>query len=203
MGPLAIWTDRMIPVVAGAQTSTEPSSWVTYASLGVAVASACIALVVGSANRRLARRALRLSEKQEARRESRVDVHLSSATSWRRRSQRDRLLGVHVIISNPTDRATSVVTTELHLTYTVEGILTTVKVSPALHVDGFELPDELTPAVLPIRLEPNDAASSLFVFRVGDDLTQGREIERYDVCVRDVHGVEESRQITIFHEASG
>jgi hypothetical protein len=192
----------MIPVVATGQAA-DPPSWLTYASLGVAAVSACIALLVGAANRRLAKRALELSERQEARRESRVDVHLSSATSWRRPSQHDRLLGVHLLVSNPTDRATSVVAAEMHLTYSVEGVLTTVKMPPAIHIEAFEFPEGLTPAALPIRLEPNDAVSSLFIFRIGDDLTRGRDVERYDIYLRDVHGVEESRQITIFHEASG
>lgn len=178
-------------------------SWVTYASLGVAVASVCIALAVGAANRRIAKRALELSERQEARRESRVDVHLSSSTSWRRPSRRDRVLGVHVLVSNPTDRATSIVAAELHLTYSIDGVLTTVKVPHATSVDAFEFPRGLTPASLPIRLEPNDAVSTLFVFRIEDDLTREREIERYDVHLRDVHGAEEGLQITIFHEAGG
>lgn len=192
----------MIPVGA-AEQAVGPPSWVTYASLGIATASACIALLVGAANRRLAKRALDLSERQEARRESHVDVYLSSSTSWRRHSHHDRILGIHLLVSNPTDRATSIVTAELHLTYTVDGVLTTVRVPPAAPRDELELPGDLLPTALPIRLEPNDAASGIFIFQIKDELTRDREIERYDVYVRDVHGVEQSRQITIFHEAGG
>lgn len=192
----------MIPVGAAGQAA-DPPSWVIYASLGIAAASACIALAVGAANRRVAKRALDLSARQEARRESRVDVYLSSSTSWRRHSHHDRLLGVQLLVSNPTDRATSIVTAELHLTYTVDGILTTVKVPPVAPGDELEFPGDLLPTALPIRLEPNDAASGLFIFQITDELTRDREIERYDVYVRDVHGVEESRQITIFYEAGG
>jgi hypothetical protein len=78
-----------------------------------------------------------------------------------------------------------------------------VKVPPVAPGDDLELPEDLSPAALPIRLEPNDAASGLFIFQIKEELTRNREIERYDVYVRDVHGVEESRQITIFHEAGG
>jgi hypothetical protein len=191
----------MIPVGAG--QAADPPSWVTYASLGIAAASACIALVVGAANRRLAKRALDLSERQEERRERRVDVYLSSSTSWRRHSHHDRLLGVHLLVSNPTDRATSIVSAELHLTYTVDGVLTTVKVPPVAPGDELEVPGDLAPTALPIRLEPNGAASGLFIYRVKDKLTRDRDIERYDVQVRDVHGIEERRQITIFSESGG
>jgi hypothetical protein len=192
----------MIPVGATGQAA-DPPSWLTYASLGIASVSACIALVIGTANRRLAKRALDLSERQEARRESRVDVYLSSSTSWRRHSHHDRLLGVHLLVSNPSDRATSIVTAELHVTYTIDGVLTTVKVPPVAAGDELEFLGDLLPTALPIRLEPNDAASGLFIFQIRDDLTRDREIERYEVHVRDVHGVEENRQITIFSEAGG
>jgi hypothetical protein len=189
----------MVPAGAIAQAAAA-ASWVTYATLGIAVASACTALVIGMVNRRLAKRALELSERQEARRERRVDVYLNWARLWRRHSDHGRLLGVHLLVSNPSDRPTSIVTAELHLTYKVDGVLATVKLPPVFGDDELESAGDLLPATLPIRLGPNGAASSLFIFHVTDELTRGREIERYDVHVRDVHG-EEGRQITIFSEA--
>lgn len=168
-------------------------SWLDYAPVVIAALAIGFSVAFGLSNRRTAMRALALSERQEARRDSRVDLYLNHSMSWRRPSNDDRLLGFHLLIANPTDRASSIVTAELHLSYSLNGIVTTVKVPRALDMTPSEIPPEVNPIVLPARLEANDAVLGWFLFQVKDGLTGGRSIDRYEVFVRDVHGIEEDR----------
>lgn len=175
-------------------------SWLDYAPVVIAALAFGVTVVFGLSNRRTAMRALALSERHEARRDSRVDLHLNHSMSWRRPSNNDRLLGFHLLVANPTDRASSIVQAELHLTYSVNGIVTTVKVPRVSDMKSADVPLEVDPIELPARLDANDAVSGWFVFQVKDGLTSGRSIDRYEVFVRDVHGIEESVQVTVFRE---
>ncbi|HEX8646558.1 MAG TPA: hypothetical protein VF715_06630 [Thermoleophilaceae bacterium] len=174
--------------------------WVSYASIAVAALSLVCSVVLGVYNRAVAKAALEISRRQEARRESRLDLYVNDTAQWRC-SERDRLLGVNLQVANPTDRETSVTRAELHLTYAIEGRLAAVKVlssdqSPIeLGSSGLEV------LSLPLRLAANEARSGWFLFFIPQALIAGREVDRYDVVLRDLHEIEQSLQVTIFREA--
>jgi hypothetical protein len=173
----------------------SPPEWVTYASLGTAVAAIC----VGIANRRIARRALDLSERQEERRESRLDIYLQDSFSRRRPAEGDRILAFHLLLANPTDRPTAVVEADLHLTYTTEGRMTTMKVRHAAeNPKGLEQGRDFI--AFPTRLDANAAASGWIVFQVVDALVADHAIDRYELFIRDVHGLQEGLQVTVIPE---
>src|SRR5215208_793152 len=85
---------------------------------------------------------------------------------------------------------------ELHLNYSVGGIVTTVKVlrmsdqASAAALPGLDL------IQLPARLSANDAVSGWLLFQVKEALIGGRAIDRYELVVRDVHDLEETVQVT-------
>jgi hypothetical protein len=184
------------------QANSEGILWTDYAPILAAAVSLIVSVTLGVLNRRTAKRALEISERQEARRDSSLSLHLNESVSWRSQSRGERLLGFHVIATNPTDRPTSLVASELRLTYTVDGILTTVKVPSASDVGSTSLPASIVPLEIPTRVDANDAVIGWFLFRIDDQLTNGRIVERYDFVLREVHGIEETLQVTVFREVA-
>jgi hypothetical protein len=175
-------------------------SWADYASVIIAGLALVTASALGLSTRRTAERALELSERQEARRESRLDLYLHHSRSWRRPSFEDRLLGFNVQIANPSDRANAVVRAELHVTYSVKGVIATVKVPRLSDSRSADARLDLELIQLPARLGENDAVSGWLLFRVKDALTEQQRVDRYEVVIRDLHNIEEGVQVTVFDE---
>lgn len=100
------------------------------------------------------------------------------------------------------DRANSLVGAELHVTYSVDGVVTTLKVPHAAAVTAVPAPPGVEPIELPARLEANGWLSGWLLFGIGAGLTDGRSIDRYDVVVRDVHSIEEAVQGPLLREVS-
>jgi hypothetical protein len=175
--------------------------WPSYVALGIAALSLVATVVVGFANRSTARQALALSERQEARRNLTIDVYVNDSRSWRAENQDGRFIGIHVTAANPGDNPNSIVAAELHLTYELSGQVMTLKVR---HTgESSSLPGRIAPISLPARLGANAALNGWLVFELAEVLTARLAIDRYDLVVRDVHGIEESVQVTIFPELSG
>jgi hypothetical protein len=98
------------------------------AALGIAALAFIYSSVLGALNGRTAKRALALSELQEARRDATLDLYLISSTARHSVSTGDRVLEFDIQVSNPSDRSSSVVAAELHVTYSVQRVMTTVKI---------------------------------------------------------------------------
>ncbi len=179
---------------------TDPISWPDYAAVGIAALSLIVSLVLGVRNRGTAKRALKLSEEQEARRSPRLAIHVNDSVSWRRALAGERLLGFHLLVSNPTDRPSSLLKAELHLTYAVDSIMTTIKLPHTSYSLQVGLPSAVVPIELPAPLGANDAVSGWFLFRVAEGLTGGRPVDRYDIVIRDIHDIVETLQVTVFRE---
>jgi hypothetical protein len=64
--------------------------WLDYAALAIAALSLLVAFLFGFRNRSTAKRALALSERQEARRESCLALYLHESFAWRGSADGDR-----------------------------------------------------------------------------------------------------------------
>lgn len=178
------------------------ASWPDYAAVAIAAFSLLVATFFGVRNSRTARRALKLSERQESRREPRLDLYLNDSMAWRTPADGSRLFGFHMQIANPTDRRTTITESDLLVTYSRDDVMMTVKV-PHTRENEYSRPEgSVTALDLPLVLNANSAVMGWLLFRIPDDLTGGNPIERYDVTVRDLHDIVESRQVTVLHEAS-
>lgn len=191
----------MVAFVILPHAASGAPDWVAYASAAVAAVSLVVTLVFGLYNRAAAKAALEISRQQEARRESRLDLYVNDTGSWRSTDTPQKLLGVNLQVANPTDRETSVTRAELHLTYTVEDRLTTVKVPSTSEPQPELRPPGVSALALPLRLTANDAVSGWWFFLVPDGVVAGREVDRCDIVVRDLHDIEQSLQVTVFREA--
>jgi hypothetical protein len=163
-----------------------------YGALVVAALSLGVSVAFGVRNRSTAKRALELSEQQEARRTPRLDLRLLESVAWRGIGTTPRILGFNVVVANPTDRQSALVRAELHLTYTINAVVTTVKVPQAAPESLDHVPEQVSQTPLPARLDAGDAVSGWFLFSCDDDLTGGSPIDRYDFVLRDTHAVEEA-----------
>lgn len=173
-------------------------TWTASASVVVAAVAVLVSIVLGLWSLRIAKRALSISEVQEARWGSHFKLELEDALSFRSASGTGRLIGIHVLISNPMDRSSSITRSELHLTYRVGETAVVVKV-PHDRTPSPELPGS-DPIILPKSLEANQAVSGWFLFRISESLTSGRSIDRYELFVSDVHDIVEGLHITAFRE---
>lgn len=165
--------------------------WFEYASVTIAA----MALLIGLSNRRIARRALAISERHAKDREPRISLYLEhSVAQWP--DGGGRLLGFEVRISNPTERSTSLTDAELHVSYSVGNAITTLKLRH--DGDGNYGRDHRGESLqLPTRLDTNEAVAGWLWFLLHDGLTSGRPIERYELIVRDIHGMEASQQVIV------
>jgi hypothetical protein len=176
--------------------------WLLYASAAAAVFSTVVTLTLGLSNRRMARRALQVSERQEERMGQALGLYLYDSVSWGRAST-DRILGFHVLVSNPSERTTTIIELELHLTYSVARVLTTVKIPHSPELAPLQIPTGTSPIMLPAHIASNGAISGWALFSLQKQrLIRDAVVDRYDLSIKDVHGLVESRQVTVFREAS-
>lgn len=169
--------------------------WLSYGSFVISAGAVAISL----SNRRTARRSLQLSEQQEARRDSRIDLYLIDSLDEHQATSGGRLLAFQVLISNPSDRNNSIVAAEVHLTYNLEAVVTSVKVRHGIDRGTSSALAGVKPLDLPVALDANGAVSGWLLFRIDRALTGGRPVDRYDLVVQDVHGTQESRQVTVIN----
>lgn len=171
-----------------------------FAPIAVASISLIVSILFAILNHGIAKRALRLSERQEARQGSQIDLYLHDSISWRAPQGERSILGVHLLVTNPADRGTSIVDIELYLTYTVNDNLVTAKVPHASQRGVDTAFADTSTLELPTTIPANDAAQGWVIFEVADGLTGGRPVERYQVVVRDVHHALEAREVLVFRE---
>lgn len=170
-------------------------------TISIAVASAVIALgslLVSLSNRRTARRALRLSERQEERRAARLDVDLIEGVSWRGVDPKaPRWIGMNMRAVNPTDRGGSIVAADLHVAYaTPAGVLIVVKVPHAADAR----PDLPPPLVLPASLPANGGLQGWLMFELKPGLVAG-PIDRYSVVLSDGRGISKEVHVWALRES--
>ncbi|MFV1990435.1 MAG: hypothetical protein ACC652_06810 [Acidimicrobiales bacterium] len=177
----------------------EDTFWLNYAAIAIAALSFVSSFVFGLRNRGTAKRALAISERQEERHSPSLSLYLNDSAIWSALDS-GRLLGFHVQTANSSDRASSLIGAELHITYSIGQRLVTVKVPHGRDTSG--APGGVTPISLPRPIQANSAASGWFLFHIADDLVDSRQIDRYDIVVRDIHDLAESLQVSVLREAA-
>lgn len=181
-------------------SSSSGNADVAAVTAVVSVGIAAVALLVSMSNRRTARRALVLAERQEARRLAPFGLYLNEARRWRLQPG-GATLGAHVRVSNPADRGVSVVRAELHVQYTSpENVILTVKVPCVSDVGPADDSVPVEPAEMPLSVGPTSARAGWFLFRVDAAITNSAPVDRYDIVLEDVEGRSESVQIVTFSE---
>ncbi len=171
--------------------------WRTWAPV-TSAAIAVLALLVGLSNRRIARRALTLSEHQEQRRIARLQLSYNDAVSWRLAGNPWRWIGVDILAVNPTDRDGAVVSAELHVTYTTSAGTGLVVKLP--HDATFPSHGASDPLKLPLHLSANGALRGWLGFKLSDDVVSPAAIQNYAITVKDSRGPIETVVLGVLRE---
>jgi hypothetical protein len=164
--------------------------------------AAWIALVLSVINARTSRRALRLSEQQEARRKPSLAVYLQEGFVSPSPQRDARIYALLLSVSNKSDNNNSVAEATLHLTYskpkTMEftvKFVATMDVLPPFQRNQASLP-------IPTRIDAHQAISGWYYFCVGDLILNGARVERTIIVLRDTHGNEIAAEPLILREYS-
>jgi hypothetical protein len=165
-------------------------------------AAAWIALALSILNARTSRRALRLSEQQEARRKPSLAVYLQEGLVSTNPQRDARIYALLLSVSNRSDNNNSVAEATLHLTYSrPETGEFTVKFAVASDVPP---PFERNQVSLPVpkRIDAHQAISGWYYFCVDSAILSNARIERTIVMLRDTYGNEIAAEPLILREYS-
>lgn len=158
----------------------------------------CLALIVAGwsafnswRSRRIATRALAISESQEQRRRPQFVTYL--ANGYRRSVSKRQLFGFLVSVSNPTDINNSIAQVELQITYLLEsGITATCRIphNPSLG-ETIEAPDAGGANVfsLPARVDAHQTVAGWFMFSIDHTLLAGKTIDCHKIILEDSHRI--------------
>ena len=175
-------------------------SWTAPAAVVISGCSLLASVIWSWRNGRIAKRALTLAERQDARQAPALDLYLNESIAWSLSQASKRLLAFHVMVTNPSDRPSSIVGADLLLTYSVDDVLVVAKVPHSEDSASTLTTADIAPFRLPMSLGASGAVSGWFNFQVSLQLTGGRPIERYDLVVRDVYALSKGLQVTVFRE---
>jgi hypothetical protein len=179
--------------------NTNP--WILAAALASA-AAAWFALVITLINSSTSRRALRLAEAQDERRNRQLEIYLADAVGFHGEDESARTIAFCLTITNTSDSPNAIVAADLCVTYRLEnGVLTRVKLpsmTPAhLTIPGYGAVCNLA---IPLPFDARGAQSGWIIFQLHRDLTGESSIEGYEVLLRDSYRAEESVTVLTVRE---
>jgi hypothetical protein len=164
----------------------------------VVAVMAVAAFIVAIGSFRMSSRALRLSERQEQRKQPRLvprllDSHFESL------SEGGRAYSFSLSVANPTDSDNAIAQIEMHLRYLIDGdVSMTVKLPPSV---GISVPKQDYPRLIaPSRIAAHDTASGWCDFVLKPGILNGHRIDGYQIVLTDSHQVETSVDALVVSE---
>ncbi|QXC60552.1 hypothetical protein KSP35_19860 [Aquihabitans sp. G128] len=174
--------------VIGLVLAGSTPAWTFPMAVVSAVMASC-SLLLGLSTRSTARRALGVSEAQEARRDPKLHLELLDGVAWRTRGVRN--FALKVLATNPTDRDGTLTRVELRLTYKGrDDHVLTVQIPATIALP--DCPPEFVALPVPTAMPANGAVAGSYLFRVDDEVTSGRPVERFELHVTDSRGIVKS-----------
>lgn len=167
---------------------TDPKVWIPVLSLIVASWAAFNSWQ----SRRLATRALAISERQEERRQPRLGIYLTNG--YRRYLLDKQLFGFLVSVSNPTDINNSIAQAELQITYVLERNIKAVSRlahNPQLAeaVNGSQS-KAANIFALPARVDAHQTTAGWLLFALDNAQIGERSIDSHRIILEDSHGIQ-------------
>jgi hypothetical protein len=142
-------------------------------------------------SRRLAVRALSISESQEQRRQPQLTIYM--VDGYRRYLPDKQLFGFLISVSNPTDINNSLVHAELQVTYVLAKEVKAVCRTPHEQLVAEIVPDATSRLAnvfsLPVRIDAHQTAAGWFVFSLDNKVIGGKTIDAHRIILEDSHGV--------------
>ncbi len=161
--------------------------WTDIVVAGMAVAAFAVAVM----SYRVSSRALRLSEKQEQRKQPLLIPRLL-ASHFEDLAEGGRVYSFSLSVGNPTDSDNAIAQIEMHLRYLVDGSTSiTVKLPSSIGIDD-PANDPSPRLITPCRVAAHDTVSGWCDFVVKPDILGGRAIEGYQIVLTDSHQADAS-----------
>ena len=177
-----------------------PSSlqlWATIASAG----AAWIALVLSIINARTSRRALWISEQQEARRQPQLALYLQEGYVSLSMKPDARVYAFLISVSNRSDSDNAIAEIVLRLTYIKAGSTEfTVKTTAASESLGMLAAGSASHFRAPIRIDAHQTMSGWCFFAIDNVILGDARIERTVLAFLDTHGNESTVEPLIVRE---
>jgi hypothetical protein len=152
----------------------------------VVAITAVTALFVALRSLGVSSRALRLSEKQEQRKQPRL-VPMLLDSHFENMTEGGRVYSFSLSIGNPTDSDNAIARIEMHLHYLIDGDASmTVKLPPS-SVGICDSANDLSRLTTPSRIAAHDTISGWCDFVVKPGILSGRTIDGYQIVLTDSH----------------
>lgn len=151
-----------------------------------------LALLVSLSNRRISKRALSLGTDQENRRLLGLKYSLLDSASVEISTSGTRWIGVQLLVVNPSDRPTALVTAELRVTYELDDRTVIAKISH--RADNVPVDFRNSVLSVPKDLGANSAVTGWLLFPLEPGLIAG-PITSFAALVNDSRQTEESVDI--------
>jgi hypothetical protein len=165
---------------------SDPKLWISVLALLVSGWSAFNSW----RSRRLAARALFISENQEQRRQPQLGIYM--ADGYRRYLPDKQIFGFFVSVSNPTDINNSVAQAELQVTYVLDKDIKGICRIPHTPALAELSPDATTHSAnvfsVPVRIDAHQTVAGWLVFSVSNNVIAGRTVDAHRIIVEDSHG---------------
>ena len=161
------------------------NDWASIVAAGTAIA----AFVVACMSFRISSRALRLSEKQERRKEPRLAPRLLDSY-FENLAEGDRVYSFSLSVGNPTDADNAIAQIEMHLRYFIDGAVSMTVKLPLSVVVGNTANDALPRLLAPSRIAAHDTVSGWCDFVVKPGILSGHIIDGYQIVLTDSHQAE-------------
>lgn len=167
---------------------TDPKVWIPALSLVIASWAAFNSWQ----SRRIAIRALAISERQEERRQPQLGIYLTNG--YRRLLPDKQLFGFLVSVSNPTDINNSIAQAELQITYTLERDIKAVSrlahnPQLAVAVNGSQA-NAVNIFSLPARVDAHQTTAGWLLFAVNNAQVGEKTIDSHRIILEDSHGIQ-------------
>ncbi len=165
----------------------------------VVAVTAVAALIVALRSLGVSSRALRLSEKQEQRKQPRLvpkllDSHFENLTEG------GRVYSFLLSVANPTDSDNAIAQIEMHLRYVIEGDVSMIVKLPTSPIGICDRANDHPRLTTPSRIAAHDTASGWCDFVIKPGILSGRAIEGYQIVLTDSHQAERSIDALVVSE---
>jgi hypothetical protein len=175
---------------------TDPN-WINVASVFIAL----FALIVSTFGFATSRKALRISQKQEQRKNPLLVPSLLNGYVQFRKNK-ERVYGFLLSVSNPSDSNNAIARIDLHLTYLSprHDRLTVQVPSSTARDDSFSRLSEFTMIAPPMELDAHHTIAGWCVFRVPEAALSRGVVESTVIVLVDSHGLKASLEPVLVQE---
>jgi hypothetical protein len=172
----------------------ELKDWIDVTSASAAV----LALLVSLASFRTSSKALRLSEKQDQRKEPQLIAELLTSY-FERLPNGGKLYAFSLSVRNPSDSNNAIAMVEMHVRYSLKGANSILVKLPSM--SNASSSDDPQPRLAgPTSIPAHEAIQGWCSFLVAPQLLNGNPIESYHIAITDTHGLDTNVEVLVVNE---